>query len=367
MELEVSIIVVNYRAAEFVLGCVDSILAGDAGGVEVIVVDNSSTQAETERLETLANRGVKLIFNAGNPGFAKACNQGVNMSSGKYIMFLNPDTIVFDGCVRRLVDYLDSARDAGAVGPRTWWDSARTIQLIQQHLPSPYLSIIESLSGLRYLHRTIDRAILRRDYLYSSTTTPLSVQMLPGSAILTSRAILQRVGLFDEDYPLYFEDSDWCRRLRQSGLNLYMVPDAQICHFYNQSARTDSGGASGKFAASAERYMSRHHSPMSRLAATHISRVANRLKANSPLPGLIDLGIIGHSPIFSSNKAVSGRLLFQLSVNTAFLPSAIALAYKPEFQLPQEVWSYLCSGVYYARLVQLQPYKTLDMWQFIRE
>ncbi|MBF0537602.1 MAG: glycosyltransferase family 2 protein [Nitrospirae bacterium] len=366
MTPEVSIIIVNYRAAEFVIRCVDSILAGDADRVEVIVVDNFSTREETQRLEILTDSGVRLILNADNQGFASACNKGVRASAGKYIMFLNPDTIVFDDCVRRLVDSFDSNRDAGAVGPRTWWDSARTMQLIQQHLPSPYLSIVESLSGLKYIHRTIDRAILRRDYLYSSTTTPLSVQMLPGSAILTSRAILQRLGPFDEGYPLYFEDSDWCRRLKQRGLNLYMVPDAQICHFYNQSARTDSGGASDKFAASAERYMARHHSPLSRLAATYISRATSRLKADSHPPDLIDLGVIGRRPSFSSGKAVSGRLLFQLSVNTVFLPSAIALVDKPKFQLPQEVWSYLSAGVYYARIVQPHPYKTLDTWQFIR-
>ncbi|KJU86786.1 Glycosyl transferase family 2 [Candidatus Magnetobacterium bavaricum] len=366
MTARISVIIVNYKTAEFVLRCVDSIFAGDVSGVEVIVVDNSSDRAETERLETLTVSGARVIFNAGNCGFARACNQGVMAASGQYIMFLNPDTIVFDDCLGRLADCLDGAHDVGAVGPRTWWDSTRTMQLIQQHLPSPSLTIIEALSGLRCLDRSIDRAILRRDYLHGSTTTPLPVDMLPGAAILTSKAILQRVGPFDEGYPLYFEDSDWCKRLRQHGLKLYMVPDAQICHFYNQSARTDSGASFGKFVVSQERYMSRHYSQISRLAAAAISNAARRFKGHRYPPALIDLGVLEHRPRFTSDKPLSGRLLFQLSVNTAFVPSAITVVDRPEFQLPQEVWSYLCHGVYYARFVGLQSYSTLDTWKFTR-
>ncbi|MBF0337703.1 MAG: glycosyltransferase family 2 protein [Nitrospirae bacterium] len=366
MNTRISVIIVNYKTAEFVLRCVDSILAGDSDGIEVIVVDNSTDRSEAKRLEVLIDRGVRVIINTDNCGFARGCNQGVMAATGQYIMFLNPDTLVFDGCLQRLVDCLEGARDVGAVGPRTWWDSARTMQLIQQRLPSPSLSIIEALSGLRYFNLAIDRALLQRDYLHATTTTPLSVAMLPGAAILTYRAILQRVGPFDEGYPLYFEDSDWCRRLKQHKLNLYMAPDAEICHFYNQSARTDSGGSFGKFAVSQQRYMARHHGKLSPLAATAMAKAIRKLSRRHSPTDITDIGVIRHQPRFSSDRHFTGRLLFQLSVNTAFVPSAIAFVDRADFQLPQEVWSYLGHGVYYARFVTPQPYSVLDTWQFTK-
>lgn len=366
MNARISVIVVNYKTAGFVLRCVDSILAGDCDGIEVIVVDNSTDRSEAERLEVLIGRGVRVIVNSDNCGFARGCNQGVMTATGQYIMFLNPDTLVFDGCLQRLVDCLEGTRSVGAVGPRTWWDSTRTMQLIQQRLPSPSLSVIETLSGLRYFNEITSKALMQRDYLHATTATPLPVEMLPGAAILTYRAILQRIGPFDEAYPLYFEDSDWCKRLKQHRLNLLMVPDAQICHFYNQSARTDSEGSSGKFAISQQRYMARYHGRLSPLVATAISKATCRLPGRHSTTDITDLGVIRHQPTFSSDRPFTGKLLFQLSVNTAFVPSAIAFVDRADFQLPQEVWSYLGHGLYYARFVTPQPYSVLDTWRFTR-
>ncbi|MBF0344466.1 MAG: glycosyltransferase family 2 protein [Nitrospirae bacterium] len=363
---DISIIIVNYHTADFVHRCVGSILNSSNDSVEIIVVDNSSTPSEAERLVALTDAGVKLVFNQDNPGFACACNQGVSLANGHYVMFLNPDTIVFEGCLLRLVDFFNTGKNVGAVGPKTWWDSAKTLQLVQHRLPSPCLRIRQSLSDLRYLNSVIDRANLAEDYAYQSAITPLSVDMLPGSAILTSKSIIKRVGLFDEGYPLYFEDSDWCKRLKRSGLDLYMVPDAQICHFYNQSARTDSGISFGKFVVSEERYMSIHHSPLSRLAANSVSNVTSRLKRLKQPFDHRDLGITAQRPHFSSDKVYRGRLLFQLSVNTAFVPAATAVADEPGFTLSDEVWSYLSPGVYFTRFVDLKSYNTLDTWRFER-
>ena len=116
--MELSIIIVNYNSKLLLEQCIDSIKKVTREiNTEIIVVDNNSTDGSKEYLPARIT-DVKFIFNDKNTGFAKACNQGFKNSSGKYILFLNPDTILTDTCLTDCISFLETHSDAGAVGVR---------------------------------------------------------------------------------------------------------------------------------------------------------------------------------------------------------------------------------------------------------
>lgn len=225
--VDCSVVIVNYRSEARLAACLASLAAGAGGlGLETIVVDNSRTAAA----EGLPARfpWVRLIESPANVGFARACNRGLGAARGRYLVLLNPDTVVHPGALATLVAYLDRHPRVGAVGPRLL-DPDGTLQYSCRRFPG-YLTVFFGRYAL--LTRLFPGNPASRDYLYLDWdhASPREVDWLSGACLMVRRAVFEQVGGLDEAYFLFVEDMDWCARIWQAGWAVAYVPEAVVTH-----------------------------------------------------------------------------------------------------------------------------------------
>lgn len=256
----ISVIIVNYKAAELLRDCIRSI-SDQNYALEVIVVDNNSGDYDRELIESLQKNFnfLKVIFNETNAGFSKANNQAFAIARGEYILFLNPDTFLFPACLEPLISFLRMSDRVGGVIPKLWMDKEKTFLMPPSDLPS----LEEKISARHNINdkpspQTYQMRWLRRALTFWNAEIPLAVDAISGAFFMTTRKVLDTVGTFDERFPLYFEDSDLCMRVKKAGLTLYYYPEAEAVHYYNQSAKS-SPEALQKFIISEGLYMEKHY------------------------------------------------------------------------------------------------------------
>ena len=193
-------------------------------------MDNNSQDGSVEAIRA-AYPQVKLICNTKNAGFTEANNQALKVCQGEYIFCLNPDTICHEGAIDRLIDYLEQHSEVGMVGPLllnrdgSLQPSCRnfmsTRRLLVQHL-LPWRRISSALAGKISLA-----------YWDHSQTRP--VDWILGAALMMRRSCFNDVGLKDESYFIFHEDSDWCFQTWKQGWKVVFVHDARITHFGSQT------------------------------------------------------------------------------------------------------------------------------------
>jgi len=217
--IELSVILVNFNDRPHLSPCLESVqAAAQSLSAEVILVDNHSDDGSPELVRE-SFPWVKLIVNEQNAGFAKANNAGFRASSGRFVLFLNTDTILPAGSLAALLDELKRRPEAGGAGPAlVRSDSSFQVsfgkdvgffaELRQKFLLNPYYKI-----RLRYSRRV------------------RSVGWLSGACLLARRDAVAAAGLFDENFFIYFEDIDLCRRIRDLGFELLYVPAVKVVHF----------------------------------------------------------------------------------------------------------------------------------------
>jgi GT2 family glycosyltransferase len=228
-----SAIIVNYNTGEYVHRCIDSLLENPPdGGVEVIVVDNASTDRSPA---ALAGRDdIFFIENERNLGYAGGCNAGTRVSTGDFIMFLNPDLEVGRGVLQRLIGFLRDTPYAGAAAPLLESYNGR-IQESYRRFPT-ILSILGARRSLLYkLWPT--NPISRRSFYgeFESKKGPTPVDAVGGAALMFPRRILEVTGGMDSGFFMYLEDIDFCRRIRYAGYRVYLIPDVKIKHSWAAS------------------------------------------------------------------------------------------------------------------------------------
>jgi N-acetylglucosaminyl-diphospho-decaprenol L-rhamnosyltransferase len=224
-----SAIIVNYNTGEYVHRCIDSVLANaPEGGVEVIVVDNASTDGS---LATLVERDdVLLVASERNLGYAGGCNAGARISTGDFIIFLNPDLEVGPGVLQRLVDFLENKPKAGAAGPLLESPGGR-LQESYRRFPT-----ISSIFGARRspLYSIWPGNPISRRVFYGDSTfeKPTPVDVIGGAVLAFSRHVLEITGGMDNGFFMYLEDTDFCRRIINAGYEVYILPDVRVKHFW---------------------------------------------------------------------------------------------------------------------------------------
>ena len=226
----ISIIIVSWNTAGFLENCLASIMANPPTlPFEIWVVDNASTD-DSPRMVREKFPQVHLVENRENVGFARANNQAIQRCTGKYILLLNPDTLVASGALQALVDFLDKHPEAGAAGAKIL-NPDGSLQ-ISSH-PRPTLS--------RELWR-----LFHLDGLSPYSEYPLpqwetnqaqEVDVLMGACLLLRKDVLDQVGFLDEDYFIYSEEVDLCYRIQRAGWRLFWVPQAEVVHFGGQSTQ----------------------------------------------------------------------------------------------------------------------------------
>jgi N-acetylglucosaminyl-diphospho-decaprenol L-rhamnosyltransferase len=216
--MTVSAILVSYNDRVHLGPCLDSLLPEMSDpGAEVIVVDNASTDGSREMLAA-GYPGVRVLANAENVGFAKANNRAVRESRGGYLLFLNTDTVVRPYAIRRLVETLESEPGAGACGPALVHPSGR-FQVSFGRDVSFFGQLVQKTILNPWSRWSVPRQSRTRDAAW-----------LSAACLLARREAVDQAGGFDEEFFIYFEDLDLCRRIRGAGWRLIFDPRVQIQH-----------------------------------------------------------------------------------------------------------------------------------------
>jgi len=217
---------------------------------EIIIVDNNSRDESKENL-VAKFPGVKFIFNNENLGFAKACNQGFKISSGDYILFLNPDTVLSQTCLTDCISFLKTHEDAGAVGVQMLDDKGKFLKESKRGLPSPSASFYKLFGLTTIFQGSKTIAKYYQGHLPENENNP--VEVLSGAFMMIKRAVFEKVNGFDETFFMYGEDIDLSLRISQLGYKNYYLGKISITHLkggsttYNKKYVQDFYGAMNLF------------------------------------------------------------------------------------------------------------------------
>lgn len=230
--MKLSILIVNWNTRDLVISCINSILENAPDfDYEIIVVDNYSQDGSADALVNLFghDKKIRVIQSLRNLGFAKGNNLAYDNSSGEYILLLNPDTEVRPEALQSLVEYLESHPTAGVVGPQLR-NPDGTLQPSVRRFPGIWSSMIV-FSGLHRFLRP--HRYLMDDFSYEETA---DVDQVMGAALLTRRSIIKEFGGFlDEKFWLWYEEVDFCKRVKAAGYQIKYYPKAIIMHQGAQS------------------------------------------------------------------------------------------------------------------------------------
>lgn len=220
-----SIVLVAYESRELLTACLAALAAHPPEEpCETIVVDNASDDG-TPAMVRARFSGVQLIENPSNVGFARAANQGAAAAHGDLVCFLNPDAEVTAGALTRLAGVLRAGPAVGAVGPRTVRADGVALRSCFR-----FPTLVRPLLDLPGLRGLVSPARVRLAYEAWDSAATRDVDWVSGGCLMTSRAVLERVGAFDEAFFMYFEDADFCRRLHRAGLAVRYVGAATVVH-----------------------------------------------------------------------------------------------------------------------------------------
>jgi len=256
---DVDVVVVGFHSRDLVLACLDSLpLAAPGLAVTVTVVDNDSRDGT---LDAVAARGggARAVGMGRNAGFSRANNRGIAMGTGRYVLVLNPDTVVAAGALTRLVEFADGVPTAGVVAPRLL-NADGSAQQTARRFPTPAAAVFGRRSPLSrwFPENRWSRAFLLERGVGGDE--PFEVDWVSGAAMLVPRDVIDVVGPFDEDYFLFWEDADWCRRIKRAGFGVWCVPRAVVVHDEGGTrAHAWSARSIVRFHRGAYLYWTKHH------------------------------------------------------------------------------------------------------------
>lgn len=229
---DISIIIVSWKVKDLLRHCLRSIYRETiASSFEILVVDNASGDGTAEMVKT-EFPSVQLIENRKNYGFATANNQAIKKASGEFVLLLNPDTVIIDQAIDRMVAWFKQAPAVGIAGCRLINPDGTGQSSVRRFPTISALSLI-----LLKLHRIFPRlkplrAYLCQDFDYQKAGP---VDQVMGAFFMIRRAVLDKIGLLDGRYHLWFEEVDYCLRAKKHGFKVFYYPGARIIHHFGQS------------------------------------------------------------------------------------------------------------------------------------
>lgn len=234
----VSVVIVNFNAGGYLAVAVESVLGQQGVAVEVIVVDNSSTDGSLAILRSRVRRDqVRIIQLDRNHGFAHACNVGITASRGGALLLLNPDCRMQSGSLALLKWMIEERPDVGMAGPLVVNPDGTEQRGCRRDIPNPWQIFCVAFG----LHRLMPDHPRFRDYAHDNAALPdrpTEVPAISGACMLVRRTAVDTVGHLDSGYFLHFEDLDWCLRFHSAGLKVVFVPAAVVEHTQGVCSRT---------------------------------------------------------------------------------------------------------------------------------
>ena len=231
--MDLSVISVSYNTRDLLRGCLDSVIStlGSQLEYELLVVDNASTDDSVVMVRDCFPQ-VRLFDNLENLGFAAGSNQAIAESSGRYVILLNPDTVVGEGALDGMMRLLEGRSNIGVVGPKLLFPDGSF-----QHSAFSFPSLAMIFLDFFPLHHRLSNSRVNGRYprrLYEMGE-PFPIDHPLGAALMVRRQVIDEVGLLDEDFFMYCEEIDWCMRIKNAGWQIVCWPQAEIVHYVGQS------------------------------------------------------------------------------------------------------------------------------------
>jgi len=266
--MDVSIIIVNWNTKELLHNCIESVYA-HAGDVnyEVIVIDNASTDGSPDMVRDNFKK-VVLIENQKNLGFAGANNQGMAVAKGRYVLLLNSDTIVLDNAIANTVRFADANPSAAVIGCRVL-NSDGTLQPTCFMYPS-ILNMVLSSSYLAKLYPK-NRFFGREKMTWWNRSDVREVDVVTGCFMLVRRQAIELVGMMDERFFMYCEETDWCYRFKKNGWKNVFTPVGQIIHLGGQSTAKNPVAMHVQLRLSILKFIKKHYGRLDHIVARFLT------------------------------------------------------------------------------------------------
>lgn len=236
MTPDLSIIIVSYNSEKFIEKCLRSVVSAARGiNAEIWVVDNASTDSSLEILDRWRAQ-INLIRNSVNGGFSKAINQGIKAASGRYCLWLNPDSEILEGNLAGMIAYFEAHPAAGIAGLQIL-NPDRSLQLSSRAFPSYQTALFNRYSLLTRLfpNNPISKKYLQTDRAHEEIR---QTDWVSGAALFHRRDLALKLGGLDENFFMYCEDVDFCLRAHREGFKIIYDPGVKVLHHIGGSSRS---------------------------------------------------------------------------------------------------------------------------------
>lgn len=307
--MDISIIIVNYNVRHFLKRTIESILASKTDGIayDIHVVDNESIDGSVDMIMT-EFPNVNLIANDDNVGFSTANNQAIKIAKGKYILILNPDTVIEEDTLRICYEYMESHKEVGATGVKMIDGAGKFLPESKRDLPTVWNSFTK-LAGLASL---FPKSRIFNGYAlgHLNENKRHKISVLCGAFMFVRKSTINKVGMFDERFFMYGEDIDWSRRIIEGDYEIHYLPDTTIIHYKGESTKKASLNYVKTFYGAMGLYVEKHYTGGSGKVFSKILKLGIGVRAgisgfkrlvSAIIWPLIDAALIGGS-IFGFSK-----------------------------------------------------------------
>lgn len=382
--VDLSVIIVNYNVREFLEQALRSVERASIGlTVEVFIVDNNSVDGSVEMVQSRFPN-VTVIANKKNAGFSVANNQAIRQARGRYLLILNPDTLVREDTFTKLVQFMDEHPEAGAVGCKILNPDGSFALESRRSFPTPSVAFYRVVGLSRLFPRS--KIFGRYNLTYLSVDQVSEVDALSGSCMLVRHAALyfspdevasreasekpvdlelpprsesetgHGAGLFDENFFMYGEDLDWCFRIQLAGWKIYYTPDTQIIHFKGESTKKGELRYVKLFYGAMLRFTEKHfESRYSRLFA-HLLRAAIVSRAAISMTGnlirRLRMLLFDFALVYMVVALFGAARSAEAGVGTSFL---FFLSVAPAYSLASVLGIAAAGGYRYRRRYRIRP------------
>ena len=373
-------LVVNYNSGQFARRCVESLIASwrlegrDPADLEIVVVDNQSPKDQTEALAAIEALGVVVDRADENLGYARGMNRAFAHTSGgpkDVVAILNPDLFFLPGALGVLMGELENPR-VGLVDPKVSIDPGRELLLPRNPLPTLY---DHAYSALAHRWSSVARAYGRRrlaiDLPWFESKDRYVTDMLSGACMFLRRETVQRLGgtPMDPVFPLYYEDTDLCRRVRGLGLELVHHGAAPVLHYWSRSAGIGSsfeGEPRRRYTISQDIYFRRYYGSLGARAARWLNErsAAWAQGRTHTTHEFVHMGACDRPPLLELEG--DGPFLIESNFSPNFLLSAGTLGEGRTFRFTDQAWDWIFAARIYLRAIDRRTRRLRGAWTIDR-
>ncbi len=234
----ISIVIISFNVEKLLKECIESVhRETKEAPFDIWVIDNHSRDNSVQMLKDNFP-DIHLIENDRNLGFPKANNQAVVQCTSDYILLLNPDTIIQDGAIDKMVRFMDENPDVGVSGCRVLNPDGSLQLACRRSIPTPKVAFYR-LTGLSRLFPN-SQTMARYNLTYLDPNTPHEVDAVSGAFLVIRKKAVDEIGVLDEDFFIYGEDMDWCIRAKKAGWKVMYYPHASILHYKGVGCKTNN-------------------------------------------------------------------------------------------------------------------------------